>query len=92
MAVEPLLLNSSVEEELKRVYPLLDYELALKYSPPEGHLKHRYIAAQWLNENGFDLTVDNLLITSGTQNGLSVILTAMFKKAQRLLVDHSQHW
>lgn len=80
-------LNSSIESELKRVYPLMDYELALKYSPPEGHMKHRYIAAQWLNDNGFNLEVDNLLITSGTQNGLSVILTAMFKKADRLLVD-----
>lgn len=80
-------LNPAIQSAMEQIYPLVDYDLALKYSPPEGHVKHRYIGAEWLKEKGIAVNVNNILITSGVQNGLAVLLTALFQKADRLLVD-----
>ncbi|BES63752.1 PLP-dependent aminotransferase family protein [Gottschalkiaceae bacterium SANA] len=80
-------MNPIIESHLKKILPLIDYDLILRYAPPEGHAKHRYIAAEWLNKIGFHSNLDTLLITAGTQNALSVILAATFKKGDRLLVD-----
>lgn len=80
-------MNPILESHLKKILPLIDYDLILRYAPPEGHAKHRYIAAEWLNKMGFHASLENILITAGTQNALSVILAASFKKGDRLLVD-----
>lgn len=80
-------LNPSIQTAMEEVYPLIDYNIALQYSQPEGHAKHRYIGAQWLKQKGLAVNIDNIIITTGVQNGLAVLLTALFKKADRLLVD-----
>lgn len=79
--------NSIIESEVKAVLEAMDYGLTLKYSPPEGHIKHRYIAANWLEEYKIQPQPNNLLITSGTQNALSIILITLFQKGDRIVVD-----
>lgn len=79
--------NTFIEKQLKSINELMDYNIALKYCPPEGHIKHRYIAAKWLNQYKVETSPDNIIITSGTQNALSIILVSLFSKSDRIIVD-----
>lgn len=80
-------LNDCLKLYLKEMSSSIDYNIALKYCPPEGHIKHRYIAANWLKRKGFDAKPEQMIITSGTQNALAVILTTLFEKGDRIAVD-----
>lgn len=80
-------MNTMLERTIKDLASSIDYNIALKYCPPEGHLKHRYIAANWLRKFKVETTPSNIVISSGTQNALAVILTTMFSKSDRIIVD-----
>ncbi len=79
--------NEMVKTYVTGLYSSIDYDLVLKYSPPEGHIKHRYIASKWLEQYKIKSSPDKLLITSGSQNALSVILISLFKKGDRIVAD-----
>ncbi len=79
--------NPLIESHIKEISANIDYNIALKYCPPEGLLKHRYIAANWLNQFKINTKAENILITSGTQNALAVILLSTFNKSDRIIVD-----
>lgn len=79
--------NNLIESFLKEVYPVIDYDFILKYVPPEGHIKHRYVAAKWLKRFNVDYSPEQIMITSGSQNALSVILISLFEKGTRIIVD-----
>lgn len=79
--------NDLIATMIKEVIGTMDYQIGLKYCPAEGHLKHRYIAANWLRQHILPVEGEDLLITSGTQNALSVILVTLFNKGDRLIVD-----
>ena len=79
--------NDPIENHIKQVMEGIDYHLALRYCPPEGHIKHRYVAANWMKGYKMDPKPENILITSGTQNALSIILMTLFQKGDRILVD-----
>lgn len=80
-------LNDQLKQYLNEMSVAIDYNIALKYCPPEGHIKHRYIAANWLRSTGIEADPDNMIISSGTQNALAVILTTIFEKGDRIAVD-----
>ncbi len=80
-------MNDHIRQYLKDMTLVMDYNIALKYCPPEGHIKHRYIASNWLKKKGVMAEPDNMIITSGTQNALAVILTTIFEKGDRIIVD-----
>lgn len=79
--------NSLIEESVRALADTVDYSLMLKYCPPEGHIKHRYVAANWMESYQIKVDPENILITSGTQNALSIILMTQFEKGDRILVD-----
>lgn len=80
-------LNDRLKLALSEMSPSFDYNIALKYCPPEGHIKHRYIAANWLKKQGISVNVENLIISSGTQNALAMVLITLFQKGDRLAVN-----
>lgn len=80
-------MNELIKTYVTGLYNSIDYDLVLKYSPPEGHIKHRYIASKWLEQYKIKSNADNILITSGAQNALSVILISLFNKGDRIVVD-----
>ncbi len=80
-------LNDKLKLYIKEMASSIDYNIALKYCPPEGHIKHRYIAANWLKRHGSHAKPDQIIISSGTQNALAVILTTLFEKGDRIIVD-----
>jgi DNA-binding transcriptional MocR family regulator len=45
------------------------------------------IASKWLKHFSIDCVTEQIIITSGTQNALSVILISLFDKGDRIIVD-----
>lgn len=80
-------LNDQLKLSLSDMSHSFDYNIALKYCPPEGHIKHRYIAANWLKKQRISVDVDNLIISSGTQNALAMVLITLFQKGDRIAVN-----
>lgn len=80
-------MNELIKSYIDKLYNSIDYDLVFKYIPPEGHIKHRYIASKWLEQYKIKSDADNILITSGSQNALSVILISVFTKGDRIVVD-----
>ncbi len=87
MAIPLYECNPVIEAFAKQLQDSMDYGLTMRYCPPEGHIKHRYVAANWLKSYKLDVEAENILITSGTQNALSIILMTLFEKGDRILVD-----
>lgn len=79
--------NKYIKECVKKVSESIDYDVAFKFSPPEGHKKHRYIISEWLRQYNIKASFENILITAGTQNALSVILMSVFNKGDRIITD-----
>lgn len=79
--------NELIKSAINDISPLIEYDMVLKYTRPEGHIKHRYIASKWLEQYRIKSSPDNIIITSGTQNALSVILTGLFNRRDRIAVD-----
>lgn len=87
MALPVYEMNEIVEEVIKDVITSVDYNIVLKYCPPEGHVKHRYIASNWLKQYNILSEPDNIIISAGTQNALATILITLFSKSDRIIVD-----
>ncbi|WP_088225992.1 PLP-dependent aminotransferase family protein [Desulfosporosinus sp. FKB] len=87
MAIPLYECNPLIETFVKQVRDSMDYGLTMRYCPPEGHIKHRYVAANWLIKYKINVKAENILITSGTQNALSIILMTLFEKGDRIVVD-----
>lgn len=80
-------LNDLIETFIKEIYQNIDFNEVLRYVPPEGHIRHRYIASTWLKNFNIDYSSEEIIITSGSQNALAIILTSLFKKGERIIVD-----
>ncbi len=80
-------LNGVIESFIKEINHEINYNEILRYVPPEGHIKHRYIASKWLNQFNIAYSSEEIIITSGSQNALAIILTTLFKKGERIIVD-----
>lgn len=79
--------NAIIESSLKEIYQNIDYDAILRYAPPEGHIRHRYIASKWLSRLYLDCSPEQIIITDGTQSALSIILISLFDKGDRIIVD-----
>lgn len=79
--------NEYCKNLIHEVTDLIDFDLVLKYAPPEGSFKHRYIASEWLKQYRIKARPEQIVITSGNQNALSVILVSLFDKGDRIAVD-----
>lgn len=87
MAIPLYECNPLIELATTQIQSSMDYGLTMTYCPPEGHIKHRYVAANWLKHYKMEAKAENILITSGTQNALSIILMTLFEKGDRIVVD-----
>ncbi|WP_432665778.1 PLP-dependent aminotransferase family protein [Wukongibacter baidiensis] len=87
MALPLYEVNELIKSYVSELYDSIDYDITLKYSLPEGHIKHRYIASKWIEKYKIESTPDNIIITSGSQNALAVILVSLFNKGDRIIVD-----
>ncbi len=60
----------------------------LEYGHSQGLLRHREILAGWMAKNqGLDASVDNLIVTGGAQQGLTIALGALTTPGDTVLVE-----
>jgi DNA-binding transcriptional MocR family regulator len=62
-------------------------ERLLQYQVGKGMLKHREAGARWVGRAGLEPNVDDILICSGAQHALTVLLGALFNPGDKLLVE-----
>lgn len=61
--------------------------LALQYSTTEGLLKLREFLVKWLKMDVKSFTVDNIIITSGSQQGLDLVSKALLDQGDIVIVE-----
>ncbi|MFZ8765731.1 PLP-dependent aminotransferase family protein [Enterococcus asini] len=59
----------------------------LNYMDPLGSPHQLQVAQQWLESQGVTTQIDNIATVSGVQNGLALILTALFSPGDRIAID-----
>jgi 2-aminoadipate transaminase len=62
-------------------------KVALQYGPTEGYKPLREWVAQDLNKTGANLTIDNILIVSGSQQALDLLGKILIDKGSKVLVE-----
>lgn len=62
-------------------------KVALQYGPTEGYKPLREWVAQDLNKAGANLTIDNILIVSGSQQALDLLGKILIDKGSKVLVE-----
>lgn len=60
---------------------------ALQYGSTEGYTPLRELLAHQLNQQGFNVSRENILITSGSQQGLDLLGKVLLNPGDRLLVE-----
>jgi DNA-binding transcriptional MocR family regulator len=59
----------------------------LRYHRARGMHSHRVAGVKWLHKLGLEISVEEVLVCSGGQHALTVLLAALFKPKERLLVE-----
>ncbi len=60
---------------------------ALQYSPTEGYLPLREMIAEWLSSANICVSAENVMITSGSQQALSLIGALLINPGDHVLVE-----
>ncbi len=77
-------------EEIKEICSQIltrDSARALQYSSTEGLLKLREFLFQWLNMDAKKYTTDNIIISSGSQQGLDLVSKALLDPGDIVIVE-----
>lgn len=61
------------------------------YAPPQGDLGLRTMIAHWLNGLGTKATPDNVIITLGSQHGLSLAGRCLLNRGDTLAIEAADH-
>lgn len=80
-------LNSKEIEEIKK---FLSSEIIMDLLGIQNldiHKKQLLSAKQWFCKLNLEVPIDNILITSGAQNAMAVILTSIFKSGDKIATD-----
>lgn len=84
-------LNSTILSTVKSVVNKPYSETLLEYSDPLGTSFQKYAAQKWLNRFHLNVPIDNIAITSGAQNALTVILLSVFQPGDKIATDIYTH-
>lgn len=80
--------NQSVLSAAQDVMSRPGAERLLEYGSPLGTKRQLRAAFKWLQHLGIKAAEENILVTAGAQNALSVILISLFKAGDNIAVDH----
>lgn len=81
-SVEP-----GLREVIDRVLAKSDLRDFMKYSPPQGLLRHRQAGARWVKRFGLNVGPDRVLVTAGAQLAINCIFSSAFEPEDRIAVD-----
>ena len=76
-------------EELKQVIDWVmtnEPQIALQYGPTEGDKLLRELIVQNYREFGFDITIDNVLVTTASQQGLDLLAKILINRGDKIIV------
>lgn len=59
----------------------------MEYQPSHGIMRHRKAGVKWMSRYGIRVAEDNILVTSGAQHALTVILSTLCKPGDRILTE-----
>lgn len=79
--------NSLVAETTKSVLSKGYLEKLLDYNSPLGTPYHKMSARKWLHKYNMNANIENIAITSGAQNSLTLILISLFHSGDKIAVD-----
>lgn len=79
--------NSLIYDHVPQAYKKNSFSALLTYDDPTGILSHKKAALKWLNTLQCYPSIDNLAITAGTQNALTISLLALFSPGDYIAVD-----
>lgn len=79
--------NQSVLSAAKNVLNTPDNIRLFEYSNPLGTERQIKAARKWLHHFGIDAAKENILLSAGAQNALSVVLISMFNAGDKIAVD-----
>ncbi len=61
------------------------------YAPPEGDLGLRHAIAEWLNRLGTPASADNIVVTLGSQQGLSMLGRYLMQPGDKVAIEGADH-
>lgn len=79
--------NQSVLNAAGQVLNNPDSIRLFEYTDPLGTKRQIKAALKWLHRFGIDAAKENVLLSAGAQNALSVILISLFKPGDKIAVD-----
>ncbi len=62
-------------------------DVSLQYGPTEGYTDLRTLIAEQMKEQGVDVSVDNILVTSGSQQGLDLVSRVLLDPGDLVIVE-----
>lgn len=74
-------------ETIKKTIQVKYLEELLNYDNPSGMVHHKKTGIKWLSKFGVNVGQSTICITSGAQNALAIILLAIFKSGDTIIVD-----
>lgn len=84
-------LNTTILTTAKSVLTKKYAEKLLEYSDPLGTNFQKHAAQKWLSRFHLNISADNIAITSGAQNALTVILITLFQPGDKIATDMYTH-
>ncbi len=57
------------------------------YAPDGGSESHRAAGAEWIRRGGLEATADQVLVTSGSQHGLTAVLATLLRPGDLVLTE-----
>ena len=87
-AIHPLYnQNKYVAELMKKILKKTNVENILKYSYPAGLPSHRLSGQKYLKGLNINVNVENVMVTSGSQNSLAIILMSLFNSGDKIATN-----
>lgn len=80
--------NHAVQNAARLVLSREESIRLFEYSSPLGTKRQINAARKWLRRIGIDVGEENILLSAGAQNALSVILISLFKAGDKIAVDN----
>lgn len=78
--------NSYVIDMTKKLLKTVNMNNFLKYAEPQGLYSHRLTAQKYLKKYNIDVSPSNIVISSGAQNSLAILLMSLFNAGDKIAV------
>lgn len=79
--------NHYVVQSMKRLIKKANIENILKYTETSGRLSHKKSAQKWIEYFGLKTELENIVITSGLQNSLAILLSSLFHYGDKIATN-----